>query len=57
MSEKSLARRYWRALTGGGSSVEEIPAERGRAGYSLWQRYWSALVGIRLPVRRARGPR
>ena len=45
----TLSRRYWRALTGGSPADDESPPERGREGYGLWQRYWSALLGIRLP--------
>jgi hypothetical protein len=52
MSDASLVRRYWQALVG---RPEDEPgagwAERGRAGYSLWQRYWAALLNVRLPPR------
>ena len=52
----TLSRRYWRALTGASPVDEQSPPERGRAGYSLWQRYWSALLGIRLPVQQRAVP-
>jgi hypothetical protein len=47
----TLSQRYWRALTGTPLDGERPPAERGREGYGLWRRYWSALLGIRLPPR------
>jgi hypothetical protein len=46
----TLAQRYWRALTGAGTADLALPAERGHEGYGLWQRYWTSLLGIRLPA-------
>jgi hypothetical protein len=51
MSGASLTRRYWWALTGAPQGEQAPPPERGRAGYGLWQRYWAALLNIRLPSR------
>jgi hypothetical protein len=51
----TLAQRYWRALTRT-SRTDEQPAERGRHGYGLWQRYFSALLGIRLPPKHLAAP-
>ena len=56
MSDGPLGRRYWRRLIGG-HTAGDVPAERGREGYSLWQRYWAALLNVRLPVRHPRGHR
>jgi hypothetical protein len=47
VSDDSLARRYWRALTG----VPTIEAfafyPREREGYGLWLRYWASLLNVR----------
>lgn len=43
MSSDPLARRYWRTLTG----IHAKGAPREREGYSLWQRYWAALLNVR----------
>jgi hypothetical protein len=51
-----LAQRYWRRLTGAGAADDVAPAERGRAGYRLWHRYWAALLGVRLPPKDAVPP-
>jgi hypothetical protein len=45
----TLARRYWQALIGARPDGGGPPVERGRDGYSLWQRYWAALFNVRLP--------
>jgi hypothetical protein len=52
----TLSQRYWRALTGTPPDGERPPAERGREGYGLWRRYWTALLGVRLPPRIALPP-
>ncbi|MFL6056101.1 MAG: hypothetical protein ACJ72W_24835 [Actinoallomurus sp.] len=46
-----LARRYWSSLVDD-RPMATAPASRGRRGYSLWQRYLAALLGVRLPARR-----
>ena len=51
MSGTSLTRRYWQALTGAVGSDDAPYGERGREGYGLWQRYWAALLGVRLAPR------
>jgi hypothetical protein len=51
MSHASLGRRYWQALVGTHEGEPDATSERGRAGYSLWQRYWAALLNMRLPPR------
>ena len=52
----SLARRVLARLTGGQATTAAVPVERGRAGYTLWQRYWAALVGRTLPPRDRQTP-
>lgn len=52
----TLAQRYWRTLTGTPRDDEQPRAERGRDGYGLWRRYWSSLLGFRLPVRHTAAP-
>jgi hypothetical protein len=54
----SVARRYWRLLTGSRTVPESLVAGRGRVGYSFGQRYWASLVGVILPaVEDAKGAR
>lgn len=48
MNEPRLRHAYWVGLIGNASDASH---GRGHAGYSLWQRYWASLMGIRLPVR------
>src|SRR6266851_5918311 len=48
MSSHSFAKRYRDSLLGTRSSASRPPVERVRTGYSLWHRYWTSLLGIRL---------
>jgi hypothetical protein len=43
-------------LTGTPADAAGPPAERGWQGYGLWRRYWSALLGVRLPPLRDAPP-
>lgn len=51
MSRGSVARRSWASFTGGHRTVPPRAAERGRAGYTLWQRTWASFTGVILPPR------
>ncbi|MFD0374568.1 hypothetical protein [Streptomyces sp. NPDC127112] len=62
MSAGSIARRSWRAFIGAGPAHPRRTAERGREGYTLWQRIWASFIGFdllptaqvgRMPARRA----
>ncbi|MEV1023194.1 hypothetical protein [Streptomyces sp. NPDC050264] len=56
MSRASLARRSWVSFTGGHRTGPPPTMERGRAGYSLWERVWASFIGVVLPSRPARVP-
>jgi hypothetical protein len=45
----SLVQRYWHSLTGTGVAYPALLAERRDGEYGLWRRYWTSLLGIRLP--------
>ncbi|MFG6202126.1 hypothetical protein [Nonomuraea sp. JJY05] len=49
MSAASIGRRSWRSFIGGRAPVPPRPAGRGRAGYSLRQRFWASFIGLDLP--------
>ncbi|TVL88456.1 hypothetical protein CD790_30895 [Streptomyces sp. SAJ15] len=51
MSRGSIARRSWASFTGGRRTSPPRAAERGRAGYALWQRAWASFTGVILPPR------
>ena len=53
---RSLVRRVLEGLTGGQTTTEALPVERGRAGYTLRQRYWAALINRPLPPRDRQTP-
>jgi len=50
MTGPSVARRYWRSLTGPPVAPEMSSEIRGRAGYPFWRRYWASFVGVALPA-------
>jgi hypothetical protein len=54
VSRQSLWRRYRDALVD--TRPPQDMAAVGRDGYTLWQSYWTNLVGIRLPARDPGGP-
>jgi hypothetical protein len=51
VSGTSLGRRYWQALTDAPRGEPPAAPGRGRAGYTLSQRYWAALFNVWLPPR------
>ncbi|MFI8997354.1 hypothetical protein [Streptomyces sp. NPDC053542] len=51
MSRGSVARRSWASFTGRQRTVLPRAAERGRAGYTLWQRVRASFTGVVLPPR------
>ncbi|MER5782527.1 hypothetical protein ABT104_12490 [Streptomyces mobaraensis] len=57
MPRGSLVRRSLRSFTGGRppgpAPAAPEPAERGRSGYTLWQRAWASFTGAVLPPRPA----
>lgn len=54
MTARSFARRYWNSLTDASDLGPRAPGARHRAGYRFAQRYWAALLGVRLPPRQPR---
>jgi hypothetical protein len=48
VSSHSFAKRYQDSLLGTRSPESRPPPERVSTGYSLWHRYWTSLLGIRL---------
>jgi hypothetical protein len=53
---RSLTRRVLARLTGEQTTTQAAPVERGRAGYTIWQRYWAALLNRPLPPRDRQTP-